>query len=105
MSRNAVFSDAGRETFNSMCASCHLHSGKGKHENQAAVGPDLTDRKWIHGGLPVEVHHTINEGVMAKGMPAWGPVLGPKKVAEVTAYLLSLHQEGDPIHRVESAEQ
>ena len=39
----------------------------------------------------------INEGVLAKGMPAWGPVLGAKKVTEVSAYILSFHQEGEPI--------
>ena len=37
------------------------------------------------------------KGVLAKGMPTWGPVLGAKKVSEVTAYILSKHQEGEPI--------
>lgn len=104
MSRNAVFVDAGKETYNSMCASCHLPSLKGKHENPTAVGPDLTDGNWLHGGTPIAVHKTIDEGVMEKGMPAWGPVLGPKKVAEIAAYVLSFHQEGDPVTIVTSAE-
>ncbi len=104
MSRNALFVDAGRETYNSMCASCHLPSLKGKHETPAAVGPDLTDGNWVHGGTAMAVHTTIDVGVMEKGMPAWGPVLGPKKVAEITAYVLSYHQEGDPVTLVPSAD-
>jgi hypothetical protein len=30
-------------------------------------------------------------------MPTWGPVLGAKKITEAVAYLLSKHQEGEPI--------
>ena len=32
-----------------------------------------------------------------KGMPTWGPVLGPKRIAEAVAYVLSHHHEGEPI--------
>jgi len=59
----------------------------------------LTDTAWIHGGKPSEVYDLIAKGVLAKGMPGWGPVLGPKKVGEVTAYIMSKHKEGDPIVR------
>jgi cytochrome c oxidase cbb3-type subunit 3 len=31
-------------------------------------------------------------------MPTWGPVLGQKKIVEVVAYVLSYHQEGEPMH-------
>ena len=51
----------------------------------------------MYGGRPVEVHALITKGVLAKGMPTWGPVLGPRKISEVTAFLLSRHREGDPI--------
>jgi len=30
-------------------------------------------------------------------MPTWGPVLGAKKVTDITAFLLSKHKEGEPI--------
>jgi cytochrome c oxidase cbb3-type subunit III len=76
---------------------CHLVSLRGKAENPAAVGPDLTDTAWIHGGTPKEIYHTVAQGVLVKGMPAWEPVLGQKKTAEVVAYLLTRHQKGDPI--------
>jgi cytochrome c oxidase cbb3-type subunit 3 len=97
MSRNPVFVDAGRQTFTSLCVPCHLASLKGKHENPAAVGPDLTDTAWIHGGTPKEIYNTVTNGVLVKGMPTWGPVLGQKKTAEVVAYVLSHHQPGEPI--------
>jgi cytochrome c oxidase cbb3-type subunit 3 len=93
MSRNAVFVDAGRLTFNTTCASCHTEKLTG------AIGPNLVDRLWIHGGHPADLHRVIDKGVLAKGMPAWGPILGPKKIAEVTAYILSYHTEGEPIEK------
>ena len=97
MSRNPVFVDAGKQTYTSLCVPCHLPSLKGKSENPGAVGPNLVDQAWIHGGTPKEIYHTVATGVLAKGMPAWEPVLGQKKTAEVVAYLLSYHQKGEPI--------
>jgi cytochrome c oxidase cbb3-type subunit 3 len=97
MSRNPVFVDAGKQTFTSLCVACHLASLKGKGENPAAVGPNLVDQAWVHGGTPKEIYATVSKGVLAKGMPAWEPVLGQKKSAEVVAYILSHHQQGEPI--------
>lgn len=97
MSRNPAFVDAGKATFNSNCVACHLASMRGKGENAAAIGPDLTDTVWLHGGRPVEILATITNGVLVKGMPTWGPVLGQKKISEVVAYVLSKHKEGEPI--------
>lgn len=97
MSRNPAFVEAGKATFNANCSACHLASLRGKGENPAAIGPDLTDQTWIHGGKPTEIIATVTNGVQAKGMPTWGPVLGQKKISEVVAYVLSKHKEGEPI--------
>lgn len=97
LSKNAVFVDAGKQTFTSLCTPCHFASMRGKAENPAAVGPDLTDTAWIHGGTPKEIFATVNAGVPLKGMPTWGPVLGQKKTAEVVAYVLSRHQKGETV--------
>ncbi|MDI1336585.1 MAG: cbb3-type cytochrome c oxidase N-terminal domain-containing protein [Lacunisphaera sp.] len=97
MSRNPVFVDAGKQTFNSLCIPCHLPSMRGKAEIPTAVGPDLTDYAWLHGGTPKEIYVTVSKGVIAKGMVAWEPVLGQKKTAEVVAYVLSRHQPGETI--------
>ncbi len=91
MSKNAVFVDAGKQTFNSLCSTCHAVTLTG------GVGPNLVDHGWLYGGTPKEVFHTVNAGVLTKGMPAWGPVLGTKKTAEVVAYVLSHHAAGEPI--------
>lgn len=102
MSRNPVVAGAGKTTYDSLCATCHLPNLKGKSANPAAVGPDLSDEAWLHGGAPKDLYRIVERGVLAKGMPAWGPVIGPKKSAEVVAYILSHHREGEPV-RAESA--
>lgn len=87
MSRNAVFVDAGRATYQSTCASCHGPALTG------GIGVNLVDATWLHGDKPSDLLKTVNEGVLAKGMPNWGPVLGGKKVSEVVAFVLSHHKE------------
>ena len=99
MSQNATFVEAGKATYATNCAACHLASLRGKSESAVAIGPDLTDTTWIYGGTPTEIHELITKGVLAKGMPTWGPVLGAKKISEVTAFILSKHKEGEPILR------
>lgn len=91
MSRNPIFVKAGRDTFVANCASCH------KENMSGGIGPNLVDKLWVHGGTPLEIHKTIDEGVLAKGMPAWGPVLGAKKVSELMAFILSHHAEGEAV--------
>ena len=80
-----VFVEAGRATFQSTCASCHHAALTG------GIGPNLVDSTWIHGGTPINLLKVVNDGVAAKGMPTWGPVLGGKKVSEVVAFVLSHH--------------
>ena len=91
MSRNAVFVDAGRQTFQTTCTSCHQASLKGVDDG--GIGANLVDNTWIHGGNPTAIVTVVNNGVLEKGMPAWGPVIGPKKTAEVVAFILSHHAE------------
>ncbi|MFO0662921.1 MAG: cbb3-type cytochrome c oxidase N-terminal domain-containing protein [Polyangiaceae bacterium] len=74
---------SARETFISTCAQCHKEDGSG------GVGPNLTDKTWIHGGKPLEIHKTISEGVPGK-MPAWGSQLGAEKTKLLAAYVISL---------------
>ena len=93
MSRDPKFVNAGRVIFETNCAACHLSSLRGKEENPATIGPSLADSEWIHGGRSSEVRQTITNGVLDKGMLAWGPVLGDRKIVEVTAYVLSHHAE------------
>jgi cytochrome c oxidase cbb3-type subunit 3 len=91
MSRQDKHVEAGRATFQANCAACHLASLRGKEENPAAVGPSLVDDVWIHGGAPLAVRATVANGVPDKGMLAWGPVLGDRKIVDVVAFVLSHH--------------
>jgi cytochrome c oxidase cbb3-type subunit 3 len=75
----AIFDDPSR------CATCHMADGGG------LVGPNLTDDYWIHGARPIDILTTITNGVPDKGMLTWGPILGPEKVAQVAAYVYTLH--------------
>jgi cytochrome c oxidase cbb3-type subunit III len=74
---------AGEELFAANCASCHGAALEG------GIGPNLADKVWIHDGTPEGIIHTITEGVGAKGMPAWGPILGPDKISKVAAFVVS----------------
>lgn len=73
----------GEGVYLQTCASCHDAAMTG------GIGPSLIDSEWIHGGDGESIVNTISEGVAAKGMPAWGPILGPKKVQAVAAFILS----------------
>lgn len=76
---------AGRALYTVNCVSCHTSDGGG------LIGPNLADNFWIHGGTPMDVHTTINEGVLAKGMPPWGKLLKPEQIKSLTAFVRSLH--------------
>ena len=78
---------AGGEIFKANCAVCHGDDMRGK------IGPNLLDTVWIHGGRPQDILHTITEGVPAKGMITWGPILGPEKIAQVAAYVVERNRE------------
>jgi cytochrome c oxidase cbb3-type subunit 3 len=90
MSRDAAVTSAGRTTFETTCASCH------RPDLLGMIGPNLRDRSWVHGGAPMTVMKVIDEGVLAKGMPPWAAVLGKKKITELTAYIFSYHEKGEP---------
>lgn len=74
----------GKQVFTTYCAACHRADGGGQ------IGPNLTDDAWIHGASLADIRTTINNGVLAKGMPEWGKVLKPDQVDAATAYVHSL---------------
>jgi cytochrome c oxidase cbb3-type subunit 3 len=81
----------GKATFDTICVACH------KPDLTGLIGPNLVDKEWIHGGKPMDAFKTVNEGVLAKGMPAWGPMLGRQKMSEVVAYIFSFHKPGEEV--------
>jgi cytochrome c oxidase cbb3-type subunit 3 len=67
--------DAGHGVFNTMCSACHGKNAEG------IIGPNLTDRYWIHGGQPGDILKSMTEGYPEKGMPQWGRLLGDEEDA------------------------
>jgi len=75
---------AGKQIFETNCIACHAADGGG------IVGPNLTDKYWIHGGGIKNVFKTIKNGVPDKGMISWQSQLNAKQIQDVASYVLSL---------------
>jgi cytochrome c oxidase cbb3-type subunit 3 len=80
----------GKDVFVSTCSPCHKPDGGGN------IGPNLTDAYWIHGNRPTDIYKTVTDGIPAKGMPTWTPVLGEQRVEAVVAYVLSIENTNVP---------
>jgi cytochrome c oxidase cbb3-type subunit III len=77
--------EKGKAVFVGKCAACHGIEGQG------VIGPNLADNYWLHGdGTAKMIAKTVSEGVPAKGMPPWGPVLSPDELTQVTVFVASL---------------
>ncbi len=83
----------GQEIFTSLCAACHLDHGGG---NETSVGPNLTDKYWLHGGSIKDVFTTIKYGVPEKGMISWKSQIRPGDMHKVASYVLSLQGTNPP---------
>lgn len=82
--------DKGKQIFSTNCTPCHGPDAGG------TVGPNLTDKFWIHGGGIKNVFKTVKNGVPAKGMIAWSTLLTPKQMQQVSSYVLSLQGTKPP---------
>ncbi len=76
----------GQTQFNTLCAACHMPTGKGM---QALGAPNLTDNVWLYGGEFEQVAHTIRAG-RAGVMPAHKDLLSEDKIKLISAYVFSL---------------
>src|SRR5690606_1318027 len=64
---------------------CHGKKAEG------LIGPNLTDDYWLNGdGSLLSIYRVINEGVPAKGMPAWNRQLLPVEVSKLAAFVGTL---------------
>jgi cytochrome c oxidase cbb3-type subunit 3 len=79
--------EAGKAVFETNCYMCH---GMGL---EGGIGPSMLDDEWIHGNTPEAVINVIDNGVVEKGMLAWGPILGAEKVNQAAAYVLAKNAE------------
>lgn len=81
---DAALVPAGKSIFIANCVACHGANGEG------TIGPNLTDKFWIHGGDIKDVFRTVKYGVPEKGMVPWEQTLTPAQISEVSSYVLSL---------------
>lgn len=81
---------AGKEIWLQNCVQCHNEDGSGN------IGPNMTDKYWIHGGQPMDLYKTVTQGVPDKGMVSWEPLLGDLRCRQVVAYVLSIKNTNVP---------
>ncbi len=81
---DAANMDAGKKIFIAVCAACHLNDGGG------SVGPNLTDKYWIHGGGIKDIFKTLKYGWPEKGMKSWKDDYSPVQLAQIAGYVKSL---------------
>jgi cytochrome c oxidase cbb3-type subunit 3 len=90
----ALLSDAdlskGKQIYSTYCAACHGNAGEG------GVGPNLTDKYWLHGGGIKNIFKVIKYGVPAKGMISWQTQLKPSEIQQVASYILTLQGTNPP---------
>ena len=86
----------GKESFNTICASCHGPEGKGDGPAAAALDPkprNLSDAAFVSTLTDDHIFKVIKEGGAAAGlsagMPAWGSVLSDDQIWNVIAYIRS----------------
>lgn len=88
LSSNLKALKIGKSLFLNNCSLCHGLDAKGGNGF-----PNLTNNKWLYGGLPNEIKMTITNGRKGK-MPAYGSIVGTDEDIEATAlYVLSLSSD------------
>jgi len=80
----------GDSLFQPRCASCHGTKGEG------GIGPNLTDRSWIHGKNPKDWLTVIQKGVLDKGMPPWEAALSKSDMLSLVGYIASIQGSNPP---------
>lgn len=81
----------GAKTYRRKCMACHGANLEGM------IGPNLTDQYWLHGkGDLAGVYKVIKEGVVEKGMAAWGSVLSEEQMFGVIGHVMSFKNKNNP---------
>jgi cytochrome c oxidase cbb3-type subunit 3 len=85
LSSNLKALKIGKSLFLNNCSICHGLDARGGNGF-----PNLTNNKWLYGGEPNDIKHTITNGRKGK-MPSYSSILGSEEDVEATAlYVLSL---------------
>jgi cytochrome c oxidase cbb3-type subunit 3 len=84
VAQDPVAQKIGGRLFAAYCTTCH-----GSDAGGARGFPNLRDGDWLWGGEAAMVKASILNGRQA-AMPAWGAIIGPAGVQQVTAYVETL---------------
>lgn len=81
---------AGEKIYHTACWPCHGKAGEG------TVGPNLTDKFWIHKGSLTDIYLSIKHGYPDKGMPAWEKNYSPGEIVDLVGYIKSIAGSNPP---------
>lgn len=87
---NAETLATGKAAFGTFCVACHGSEGQG------GIGPNLTDPMWLHGGTLMDIHAVVHDGVIEKGMAAWGNILSHEQLVGTVLYIDSIRGTSPP---------
>jgi len=90
LSKDPATIEQGKAVFEQICVTCHAAGGKGD------IGPNLTDKAWIHDPGPVSIYTIVRNGSPNQQMSPWGKTLGEAKTRSVAAYALTLKNTNAP---------
>lgn len=76
--------ESGKALFVKSCTACHGSNGEG------GIGPNLTDKYWIHGGSLNTIYQTIKIGYPEKGMQSWQSMFSPIQIKNLTSFVKSI---------------
>ena len=74
----------GEAIYAANCAVCHAADGGG------GVGPNFTDKYWLHGGDIKSIFKTVKYGIPEKGMISWESQLSPKQMQQVSSFIYEM---------------
>lgn len=84
--------EAGKKLFMKpgACASCHGEDGSGTVNGNPGIGPNLTDKYWLHKGGIKDIFFSIKYGWPEKGMKPWKEDFSPVEIAQLASYVKSI---------------
>ena len=90
MVSDSVVQEKGKAIYAAKCLACHGDKGQG------LIGPNLTDDYSIHGSKITDIRNVVVNGVLDKGMIAWGQMMPPDEIDQVVSFIWSMHGSNPP---------